>query len=157
METAAKADRQFSLSDLEAVVAQIWSAYLDVDGDGSGGLDVVPETPIRNQVTASVPMTGAFTGYVMVATSGISARRVASLMLELDSPSVRDDDVTDAVGELANIIAGNVKALLPHPTVSGLPSVILDGEAEFPGRPVQQLWGQWGQDIFYIGVLNTKT
>jgi len=155
METAVETDRQFNLNDLEAVVAQIWSAYLDVDG--TGGLNVVPATSARTPVTASVPMTGAYTGHVAMATSGTSARRVASLMLELETTSIHEDDVIDAVGELANIIAGNVKALLPQPTVSGIPSVNLDGDAHFPGRPTQQLWGKWGRDTFYIGVLSTKT
>jgi chemotaxis protein CheX len=154
MKTAAETDRQFDLNDLQAVVAQIWSAYLDVDG--TGGLTVVPESSARIPVTASVPMTGTFTGHVGVATSGTSARRVAALMLELETASVHDDDIIDAVGELANIIAGNVKALLPQPTTSGIPSVTLDGDPRFPGRPIQQLWGKWGRDTFYIGVLSTS-
>lgn len=153
METAEDANRQFTLNDLEAVVAQIWSAYLDVDGGGC--LAVVPKSSARIPVTASVPMTGAYTGHVAVATTGTSARRVASLMLELESASVHDDDVIDAVGELANIIAGNVKALLPQPTISGIPSVNLEGDPHFRGHPTQQLWGKWGRDTFYIGVLST--
>lgn len=153
MGPAAESDRQFSLGDLQAVVAQIWSAYLDVDGNG--GLTVVPDTSARIPVTASVPMRGAFTGHVAVATTATSARRVASLMLELEPTSVHEDDVIDAVGELANIIAGNVKALLPQPTTSGIPSVTLESEINFSGVPTQQLWGKWGRDTFYVGVLST--
>ena len=36
-------------------------------------------------------------------------------------------DVTDAVGELVNIIGGSVKSLMPQPTVLSLPSVRTGG------------------------------
>jgi len=104
MNTTAETDREFSLGDLKAVVAQIWSAYLDVDG--TGGIKALPGIGPRVPVTAAVPMNGAFTGHLALATSTRAASLVASLMLELDLPSVHDDDVVDAVGELANIIAG---------------------------------------------------
>jgi chemotaxis protein CheX len=151
MNTTAETDREFTLSDLKAVVAQIWSAYLDVDGTGS--IKALPGTGPRAPVTAAVPMNGAFTGHLALATSTRAASLVASLMLELDLPSVHDDDVVDAVGELANIIAGNVKALLPQPTVSGLPAVTLDGDGLFSGHPIQQFWGSWADETVYIGVL----
>ena len=34
-----------------------------------------------------------------------------------------DEDVDDALGELANVVGGNVKAVLPGPSVLGLPEV----------------------------------
>ena len=34
-----------------------------------------------------------------------------------------DEDVEDGLGELANVVGGNVKAVLPGPSVLGLPEV----------------------------------
>ena len=34
-----------------------------------------------------------------------------------------EEDVADALGELANVVGGNVKAVLPGPSVLGLPEV----------------------------------
>jgi chemotaxis protein CheX len=52
------------------------------------------------------------------------------------------EDVDDALGELANVVGGNVKAVLPGPSVLGLPEV---GTAPEPGLPadicrVDLLW-----------------
>jgi chemotaxis protein CheX len=43
-------------------------------------------------------------------------------MLGLDGP-LDDEDVADAVGELANMIGGNIKGLMPGPSVLTLPVV----------------------------------
>jgi chemotaxis protein CheX len=37
--------------------------------------------------------------------------------------------MTDAVGELANIIAGNIKSMLPEPSTLSLPQVVVDAQA----------------------------
>ena len=34
-----------------------------------------------------------------------------------------DEDIDDALGELANVVGGNVKAVLPGPSALGLPEV----------------------------------
>ena len=57
-------------------------------------------------------------------------------------PVLDDEDVDDALGELANVVGGNVKAVLPGPSVLGLPEV---GAAPEPGHPadicrVDLLW-----------------
>jgi chemotaxis protein CheX len=39
-------------------------------------------------------------------------------------PAAVDDDVRDVMGELANMVAGNLKCLLPRGTGLSLPSVV---------------------------------
>jgi chemotaxis protein CheX len=34
-----------------------------------------------------------------------------------------DEDIEDGLGELANVVGGNVKAVLPGPSVLGLPEI----------------------------------
>ena len=50
-------------------------------------------------------------------------------------------DLTDAIGELANVLGGNVKGLLPGPSLLSLPTVSAE---EAPPRSVsseaQELW-----------------
>jgi chemotaxis protein CheX len=43
-------------------------------------------------------------------------------------PEVPEADVRDALGEIANMIAGNVKALLPEPCSISLPAVALGSD-----------------------------
>jgi chemotaxis protein CheX len=49
--------------------------------------------------------------------------------------------VADAIGEVANMAGGNVKALLPGPSVLSLPEVAGEGAASVAtgGRPVSRL------------------
>jgi len=50
-------------------------------------------------------------------------RRLASTMYNVDSQTLDDDEIHDAIGELANIVGGNVKGALPGETLLSLPSV----------------------------------
>ncbi len=49
------------------------------------------------------------------------AGQLAAQMFELPVDEIDDELVADAIGELVNIIGGNVKALLPTPSRLGLP------------------------------------
>jgi chemotaxis protein CheX len=53
-------------------------------------------------------MAGAWQGTGGLSCSAAFARRIASCFLMMDFPAV-DDEVLDAIGELTNIIVGNVK------------------------------------------------
>jgi len=57
----------------------------------------------------------------------------------VDPADTTPEEVTDALGELANMIGGNVKALLPEPCRISLPAVAdgMDYRLSVPGaRPV---------------------
>jgi CheY-specific phosphatase CheX len=56
------------------------------------------------------------------------ARTVTSRMLGVEAPARVDDDVIDAVGELVNMIGGNLKRILPPGVVLSLPSVVIGGD-----------------------------
>ena len=60
---------------------------------------------------------------------------------------VDDEDVADALGELANVLGGNIKSVLPGPSALGLPQI---GTAPATGRldDVRRVDGQWrGQSL----------
>jgi CheY-specific phosphatase CheX len=44
--------------------------------------------------------------------------------MSIGPPATIDDDVRDALGELANMLAGNLKSVLPGGAVLSMPSVI---------------------------------
>lgn len=50
-------------------------------------------------------------------------RLMASRMFGTSDEALRDADVCDAIGELANMAAGNLKAALPRPVRLSLPTV----------------------------------
>lgn len=80
-----------------------------------------PSPPER--VSGSVSIRGAWRGNVEVRLSPSLADRLAKEVLQLEAGAPNDADVRDVVGEVANMIGGNLKALLPEPCVLSLPDV----------------------------------
>ena len=63
------------------------------------------------------------------------AREVASVMFGVEPADVSASELSDAIGELANMTGGNLKALLPELTMLSLPSVTegTDYSVRIPG------------------------
>ena len=70
---------------------------------------------------------------VEVRVDAMLARLLAARMLSAGTPS--QDDVLDAVGELGNIVAGNVKSLLFHTARLSLPMADPGGAVPQPDLP----------------------
>jgi CheY-specific phosphatase CheX len=66
---------------------------------------------------------GAWSGSLSLVAAPGNATHWASAMFGVDADHCCDDDILDAAGELANIIAGGVKTLLPEGTVLTPPRV----------------------------------
>jgi chemotaxis protein CheX len=86
---------------------------------------------------------GPWTGAVVLTCGRSTAEELSRCLLAEHAPPVLDaEDIQDALGELANVVGGNVKAVLPGPSVLGLPEV---GTAPAAGAPadtcrVDLLW-----------------
>jgi len=107
-------------ADLEQILTTIWSTLFDV------GLRLESAEPSQrveaSSVTSVVQIEGSWHGAVMLRCPMALAALITSAMFQAGSePST--DDVRDALGELANMTAGNVKALLPEPCAISLPAV----------------------------------
>lgn len=103
--------------DILGIAGDLWGSYL--------GDDVIPSVPglLTPGVTASVSVVGEWNGLVVVATSARGARLVGSVLLEIAEEELGEADLNDAIGELVNIIGGNVKSVLPGPSSLSLPVV----------------------------------
>ncbi len=77
--------------------SRAWSARVDVSG------------PDQRRVTAALPLAAALA----------LTRHLLDVRDPRTEPAV--EDVADALGELVNIVAGNVKSLMPSPSHLGLP------------------------------------
>ncbi|HEY8532290.1 MAG TPA: chemotaxis protein CheX [Micromonospora sp.] len=109
-------------ADLNTIAEQVWASYLDPEG-------VSPFVPddtaaAASDVHASVSITGTWHGHVVFACSTVAAKRAAAAFLAMGEDEVSDDDVIDVLGELANIIGGNVKSMLPGGCFVSLPHVV---------------------------------
>ena len=79
-------------------------------------------------VSGSVSMTGEWPGHISVACSDAFATRFAARLLQLPVDAVAVEDVLDAIGEFANVVGGNVKAVVPGPNALSLPRVVRGSE-----------------------------
>ncbi|MCK4176679.1 chemotaxis protein CheX [Aciditerrimonas ferrireducens] len=97
-------------------------------GEGCVG----PSEPAKGPaLTASVAISGAWNGLVSLQVTEPAARALAQAVFAV--PQVGFEDLADAVGELVNIVGGNLKGLLPAPTQLSLPTVAT-GTISVPGR-----------------------
>jgi chemotaxis protein CheX len=107
------------------------------------GLEVTPDVPHvqapgERHLVGCVQITGAWSGAVLISCSPDFARLAAKIIFaNPGEPSLADEH--DALGEISNMIAGNLKAVLPAPSFLALPTVSdsIDGVLQVLGsRPI---------------------
>jgi chemotaxis protein CheX len=139
------------VTDVQAIVEQVWSSFL---GE-SEPLLPRPAEPGRpfaadDAWSAAVSSSGGWDATVTVELSADLACSLTRTMLDLDAAEPAEDaDVADAVGELVNMIGGNVKSLMPGPSALSLPAVAA-GRAAHPSGAVEvsRFDGAWaGQPV----------
>jgi chemotaxis protein CheX len=130
--------------DLAEMVDQVWISYLDPEGVNP--LIRVPDESQSGDVHSSVSITGSWHGHIVYASSTAAARMAAGAFLAMAADEVGQEDVSDVLGELANIIGGSVKAMLPPGCFLSLPQVVLAPESatRYPAAVrVTALYGTW--------------
>ncbi len=115
---------QLTDEDLFAMMSQISLSMLGFE------LSVLSVDPGRLEMAATVDITddGEPVADVVVECGNDLARTLAMAMFAIPEREVSADDVRDALGELANIVGGNVKGVLAMSTVLSLP-VVTTGDA----------------------------
>lgn len=71
-------------------------------------LEVDPMEHFQDCVSAMVGLAGTYNGLISIHQPVSLGLKVAEAMLDMDIPEV-DQDVMDALGEIANMVAGNIK------------------------------------------------
>lgn len=80
-------------------------------------------TLVPEQMTARVTFDGGWSGELVLRSNTRQARQFASLFCG-ESDGDLEEESRDAMGELANIIAGNLGQVLPRGSRHGLPTVV---------------------------------
>jgi chemotaxis protein CheX len=126
------------------MVGQVWVSYLDPEGVNP--LIPTGDEKQPSEVHSSVSISGSWTGHVVYASSTVAARKAAAAFLAMEADEVSPEDVSDVLGELANIVGGNVKAMLPTGCFLSLPQVVLAPESatKYPNAErISGLYGVW--------------
>jgi chemotaxis protein CheX len=110
-------------SELVQIVESVFETMLRLE-TAEGG---TPWFPSEDRLTAAVHLSGHWSGAVFIECGRSQACRFAGRFLSEDPPSTVDDVVRDVLGELANMIGGNMKCVLTAGIQLSIPSVV-DGD-----------------------------
>ena len=77
-------------------------------------MKVSARPPIDNTISGTVSFVGENNGQITLSFPIDTARKVVSEMLGMEEAEMDEETLRDGVGEMANIVAGNVKAALSH-------------------------------------------
>ena len=111
-------------ADLAQIVESVLETMLNLEAHECG----TPWFPGEERLTAAVHMTGDWNGAVLVECDRGQACRFAGRYLSIDPPDTIDDVVRDVLGELANMIGGNLKSILAPGLRLSMPSVMDGGD-----------------------------
>lgn len=126
------------VSQIHQVTQTVWSTVL--------GLKIQPTklTPPEAErfVIGKVNISGAWQGAVTVGCSAALARLVAGSMFSTPPADASIEEVRDAVGELTNMVGGNIKSLMKGDCRLSVPAVVDGvGYGQQEGPPaIHALW-----------------
>ncbi|WP_024286265.1 chemotaxis protein CheX [Cellulomonas sp. KRMCY2] len=135
---------QFAGTDpIYDIASEVFAAMID----GEPGLLRVwdgIESALVDEIHAWVDVHGPISGRVLLTTERSTALAVTRALLAMapDEP-VDDSDIVDALGEVANVVGGNVKALVPDPGALTLPQVTHERPATDPDALLHRLVLDW--------------
>lgn len=111
-----------------AIVQQVFGSMLGVEVRSAPAAPPAPPGEAPPGVVAAVYFTAGWKGAVLLECAPPQAYAFTAKLMSIPKPSRVDDDVRDALGELTNIIAGNLKAALPKGVELSMPSVVEGGD-----------------------------
>jgi chemotaxis protein CheX len=145
--------------ELTEITERVWTSLVDVP--------LLPRQPGQPALgpgartfTGCVQITGAWEGAVTVHCSEALAKALTAAMFMVDPEDTGPEEVADALGELANMVGGNVKALLPEPCRISLPAVAdgMDYRLSVPGaRPVSAVTWTCRAEPLMVRLLERRT
>jgi len=113
---------QVTAGSLTRIVESVFITMMDIEVSPSEMLWLAAP----DRLASFVLLSGDWNGAVMLECSKMQACQFAGRILCMDPPNAVDDDVRDVLGELANMIGGNMKSGLPMGVLLSMPTV-MDG------------------------------
>ncbi len=91
---------------------KVWTVECATDGNQA------------HTVVGAIHYAGPWKGVLLLECQPLQASAFTAKLTGISPPDSVDDDVRDALGEIANMIAGNLKTILPPGTVLSAPAVV---------------------------------
>jgi chemotaxis protein CheX len=151
---------EFSIEILTSALAQIAESVFATMMSLEVGQGGTPWFPGGNRLTSALHLAGDWNGAVLLECDREQACRFAGRFLSMDPPDTPDDVVRDVLGELANMIGGNLKCVLTPGIRLSMPSVVdgSDYSLRVVGAEVRErLAFQCAEGPFWITVLTRRS
>lgn len=113
------AERSYE-AEINETVSDLFGTMLDTEATPSSEKAL----PGKDMVTAIIAFAGAWNGDLVLECCHAQAMVFAQRFLQCDALTEVGEDVISTIAELSNIVAGNLKVVLPGGTNISTPSVI---------------------------------
>lgn len=143
-------------SELAQIVESVFGTMLSLEVNACG----TPWFPGGDRLTSAVHLAGDWSGAVLLECDRRQACYFAGRFLSADPPGTVDDVVRDVLGELANMIGGNLKCILSRGIHLSMPSVVDGSDYSLRvcgGGARERLAFQCAEGLFWITVLTTRS
>ena len=151
---------EFSTETLTGALAQIvesvFATMMSLEVAECG----TPWFPSGDRLTSALHLAGDWNGAVLLECDRRQACRFAGRFLSMDPPGTVDDVVRDVLGELANMIGGNLKCVLTPGIRLSMPSIVdgSDYSLRVCGAEVRErLAFQCAEGPFWITILTRRS
>ena len=108
-------------AETQQIVIDVFTSMLKMDVERVDAVQQPAHSPI---LTAAVHFVGSWKGALRIECTNEQTFEYTKRLLGVDRPTQVNEDVCDAFGELANMIGGNLKAVLPPVVQLSMPSVV---------------------------------
>lgn len=106
--------------ELRTAVEEMWSALI---GTGLEQVEQPTEAAPGRYLSACCQITGGWTGAFTIDMPFDLARSATATMFGAEPGEIVEDEVTDAIGELANVAGGMLKGHIEQDCTLGLPTM----------------------------------
>lgn len=139
--------------DIASIVDDIGALYL-----GTSMPAVVGGGVQTSRVwTSRVSIQGNWNGMLVISCTREFALQATSDLMGVSVAEVSEDEAVDGVGELANVIGGNLKAIISSAVGSScrlsLPSVEREPVRTDRAGECQDLWFLWRENLFCVSLI----
>jgi chemotaxis protein CheX len=114
--------------DIVSIIQNILRLMLELDADPCKCPNDEKRT---DQVTGCIQISGAWQGAIVIQSSVNFASTIASRLFGEATENLSEADLRDAFCELANMVGGNIKGLVPGPSFLSIPSVTTGLDFDF--------------------------
>ena len=136
--------------DLGRIAHDIFETMLGIEVEPAGQ----ERPPARDQLTGAVYLAGAWRGAVMLECDRNQAYHFTNRLMSVPLPGEVNDDVRDTMGELANMLGGNLKSVLPRGVVLSMPSVVEGADYSLRvcggNSVVERAAYRWPEGVFWV-------